>query len=445
MPAQFHILTFGCQMNKSDSERARGLLLSAGMTETEDWENADFILFNTCSVRQTAEDRVYGMMTGIRDLKIKNPKLITGLMGCMAGRDKDGAIKARLPWIDLFFPTQEMVHLPRWISEMNPLLVDTATGEEYNDYFAIQPRYTATFQAFVTIGTGCNKFCAYCVVPAARGLQKDRPAKDIIAEVRALAEKGCLEITLLGQTVNWYRPKDPETFSPANPLNTNRGNYFGALLWELNQIEGIERIHWTAPHPVHMTPEVITALSLPKQVNFLHLPVQAGNNEILKRMNRPYTSEFYIDLVHKIKAAKPDIALGTDIIVGFCGESDSAFEETLAMYRECQFDISYNAMYSPRSHTKAQETMKDDVSKIEKKQRWNILHELMKEIVLAKNQQYIDKTVSVLVDTFANGMCQGNSSEMKRIHFRGDEGMRGTIQSVRIDRVLEWTLYGSLT
>jgi tRNA-2-methylthio-N6-dimethylallyladenosine synthase len=389
----------------------------------------------------------------------------------MAGRDRDGAIRKKLPIVDLYFPTADMNQLPRWISEMRPELVNSPDIAE--DYLKLTPQYHSKKQAFVTIQTGCNKFCTYCVVPFARGLEKNRPVRDIIDEVRALAEGGCVEVTLLGQTVNSYRAPDPEHWSPENPYvrrslgsaRDDRGDHFAALLWEVNQVPGISRLHFTAPHPLHMTDEVMDAMQLPAHLNYLHLPVQAGDNEVLRRMNRRYTREQYLECVHRLYEKIPNVALGTDIIVGFCGETAEQFERTVDLYREANFDISYTAMYSPRSGTAAYRAFKDDVSKEEKKRRWQVLQDLMEKIVKEKNQAYVGKTVSVFVerhdppkltdemlampgnvrDALAKlpGTCSGNSREMKLVQFSGSAELVGQIVDVHINEAKEWVLIGN--
>lgn len=433
----YHILTFGCQMNKSDSERMESLLQNMGMKSTENQEDADFIVMNSCSVRQKAEDRIVGFSQKFIKLKKKNPKLIVAVTGCMPGRDKGSKMKSRLKGVDLYFPTKDMIFLPKWLSELNPDLRELDNIEK--DYLNLRPTYQSGFQAFVTLQTGCNHFCTYCVVPFARGLEQNRSLKDILEEVKDLAKNGYLEITLLGQIVNHYIAEDPEYFSTQNPYKEND---FAKLLWEINQIKGIERIHWTAPHPIFMDDEVIDALALPKQVNFIHLPVQSGNDEMLKKMNRRHDREFYIDIIKKIRAKKPDIAIGTDIIVGFCGETDRMFNDTVELYKECDFDISYNAQYSTRSGTVADKVFDDDVTHAEKKRRWWVLQELMEEIVLKKNQAYKGKEVKVLVEECRDGWCRGNSNEMKRVHFQGDQSMVGKIIVVKIERCDEWVLWG---
>jgi tRNA-2-methylthio-N6-dimethylallyladenosine synthase len=404
---------------------------------TEEESTADVVLINTCSVRQSAEDRVYGAQEKYLEYKKTKPDMIVAVTGCMPGRDKARAFKKRLPATDLYFPTPDMVHLPRWIAELRPELVNSASLEE--DYLKVHPRRVPSAQAFVTIQTGCNKFCTYCVVPYARGLERNRSVKDVLEECRELVAHGIVEITLLGQTVNSFKASDPESFSKDNPYQ----DHFAALLWEINQLEGLHRLHWTAAHPLSMTDEVIDALKLPKQVNYLHLPVQSGSTEVLKRMNRKYTREQYLEVIRKIKTARPGIALGSDIIVGFSGETPEQFEETISLYREVDFDISYNAQYSIRSGTLGIKLYADDVSKEEKRDRWDRIQELMEEISLRKNQTFIGKTVSVLIDKIDNGFVSGNSFEMKLVRFASrDESLVGKIVDVEVKEVKAWVLEG---
>ena len=433
---KYHIVTFGCQMNKSDSERLSSILENMGMTATNTPESADVIMMNSCSVRESAEARIYGQARNFAALKKKRPHLIVGVTGCMPGRDKDGRMRKKLPDVDLYFPTKEMTQLPTRLAELNPNLRPMEDLAE--DYLTLNPTYQKKYQAFVTLQTGCNMFCTYCVVPYSRGLERNRPLQDILHEVQMLAAKGCLEVTLLGQIVNHYVAPDPEHFSAANPYQTND---FARLLWEINQIDGIERIHWTAPHPLYMDDEAVDALTLPKQLNYIHLPVQSGNSDVLARMNRRHNRELYLDTIRRIRAKKPDIAIGTDIIVGFCGESKDQFEDTVSLYQLCDFDISYHAQYSTRSGTLATKIYKDDVSKSEKKRRWQVLQTLMEEITQRKNQTYVGRSVSVLVDSHDKGWCTGNSREMKRVRIKGTESMVGTIVEARVFKADTWLLF----
>jgi len=434
----YHILTFGCQMNKSDSERLASILQSMGLEVVDKPEEADVIVMNSCSVRESAEHRIFGNMENFRKLKKKKPNLIVVLTGCMPGRDKDGKLKEKLKDVDLFFPTSQMIMLPKLLSELNPNLVAVETA---NHYLQTKPNYSNNFQAFIPIQTGCDHFCTYCVVPYARGKERNRPLKEVLDEIKDLSFRGCKEVTLLGEIVNHYMAPDPEFFSKNNIYKKNN---FAKLLWEINQIKGIERIHWTGPHPIYMDEEMIDALTLPKQINFLHLPVQSGNTEILKKMNRRHDREFYFDLVKKIRKKKPDIAIGTDIIVGFCGETEKQFQDTLDFYKECDFDIVYVAQYSQRSNTAAAKAFEDDIPKIEKKRRWLELQNLMEKITLQKNQKYLDKKISVLVDSYEKGVCTGNSSEMKRTSFRGDKSMVGSIVIIKVNKAQEWILWGEM-
>jgi len=436
---KYHIVTFGCQMNKNDSERIAGLLSTLGFSAAAGEEDADLIITNTCSVRQSAEERVYGKQQDWAKLKIKNPKLLVAVTGCMAGRDLTGEIRRKLPTVDLFFPTRDMVNLPRWIAGLRPDLVNSS--DLADDYLKIRPLRVPSAQAYVTIQTGCNKYCTYCVVPYARGLEKNRPVTDILEEIRALGEQGVIEVTLLGQSVNSYVAPDPEAFSADNPYR----NHFAALLWEVNHISGIERIHWTAAHPISMHDEVIDALTLPKQVNYLHLPVQAGNDEILRRMNRKYTRAEFLAIIEKVKAKRPGIALGTDIIVGFPGETAEQFADTVSLYQACDFDIAFTAQYSQRSGTLGARLYPDDVPAAEKRRRWDVLQELMESVALRKNQAFVNEVVRVLVERITDGRGQGNTREMKHAVFPcHDPSLLGKEVPIKINSALTWQLQGEL-
>ncbi|MBI5222023.1 MAG: tRNA (N6-isopentenyl adenosine(37)-C2)-methylthiotransferase MiaB [Candidatus Magasanikbacteria bacterium] len=426
-------------MNKNDSERIAGLLSAIGLEATGKADEAGVLLINTCSVRQSAEDRVFGVVKNWQELRQSRPKLIIGVTGCMPGRDKDGKLRNKLPGVDLFFSIDELNLLPKRLQALNPDLFSGCFGCD-SDYLLINPLRLTTASAFITIQTGCNNFCAYCVVPYARGRERNRPVRDILTEIKRAVAGGAKEVVLLGQVVNNFKVES--TKYKVESSNERFSDDFAALLWEVNQIEGLERIHWTAADPQYFNDEQIAALKLPKQVNYLHLPVQSGDNEILRKMNRKYTREYYIDLIKKIRSARPDIAIGTDLIVGFCGETDEQFNKTLDLYCQCDFDISYPAMYSERSGTAAAKAFKDDVPRETKKQRWQTLQGLMEEITYRKNQKYIGQVVSVLVDKCEKGVCLGNSSEMKLVSFPGDESLAGRIVSVKIDWADTWILRG---
>jgi len=439
-------------MNKNDSERAGALLASLGLEETLDFKKADVVLINTCSVRQTAEDRTSGINRKILKLRETKPDLIFAVTGCMPGRDKDGRLRKKIPSADLFFPIIDLPRLPAWLKELRPSWFDI-NFEEIGEYWNIDPKREIKHKASITIQIGCNNFCTYCVVPYARGREKNRPLVGILKEIQEAVKNGAKEITLLGQVVNNYRAPDPENYNKKNIFSPSaregakgerENSDFAALLWEINQLPGEFRIFFTAPDPQFFDDYQIKAMSLPKMTNYLHLPVQSGDNEILKKMNRKYTREQYIELVKKIRAEKVDIALGTDIIVGFCEESEKQFQNTVDLYKQCDFDIAYLAMYSQRSGTVATKAFKDDVKIIEKKRRWRVLQDLMEEIVLRKNQKYLGQVVEVLVDEFKDGVCTGNSSGMKMVQFLGNEKMVGQFVKVKINFAEKWILKGNI-
>lgn len=435
----YFIHTYGCQMNTNDSERISGVLRSIGFRKSETEQEADLVLFNTCSVREHAEQRIYGKMEDLMERKRKGEDVMIAITGCMAGRDKTGDLRRRLSMADLFFPTPEMVNLPRWIAELRPDW--SISGDVEPDYLRVNPLRQKDHQAYVTIQTGCNHFCTYCVVPYARGLERNRPVSDILAEVRHLAESKVVDFTLLGQAVNDYRAIDPGNFSAQNPFK----NHFAALLWEINQIDGVGRLHWTAAHPLSMDAEVIEAMGLDKQVNYLHLPVQSGSDEVLRRMNRKYTRAMYLDTVSRVKDKFPTMALGTDIIVGFCGETDKDFEDTVDLYRKCDFDISYTAQYSPRTGTLSYRLYQDDVPEEEKKERWMTLQDLMEETALRKNQTYLGRSTGLFVEKVEEGVAYGTNSELKAVKAQGaDPDLVGRLVKVRVDKALTWLLEGEI-
>lgn len=426
-------------MNKNDSERIAGLLSSLGFKSVNKPEKAGLLIINTCSVRQASEDRVFGTIRNWQKLRKKNPNLIIAVTGCMPGRDKDGKLKKKLKGVDLFFPIRELPLLTVMLDRDVACYVSTS-----NDYWQFIPKREENSRAFITIQTGCNNFCSYCVVPYARGREKNRSVKDILKEIRSAVKNGSKEITLLGQVVNNFRLQisDLRLLNKKNLFKQE--DDFAALLWEINQIPGEFRLHWTASDPQYFNQAQIQALTLPKQVNYLHLPVQSGDNGILKKMNRKYTREYYINLVKKIRKARPGIAIGADIIIGFCGETEEQFQNTVDLYKKCDFDIAYLAMYSERSGTLAAKKFKDDVPRTEKKRRWQVLQDLMEKITYQKNQKYIGKTVSVLVDNYKNGWCSGNFSEMKLVKFSSRKNLIGKIVKVKISQAQEWILRGEV-
>jgi len=418
---KYHVITFGCQMNKSDSERISAIFEHLNYSNVDDFVKADFVIINACSVRQTAIDRVWGLLKKIDKIK-QTRKMVSILTGCLLPEDKE-RFKQRF---DLVFNIKNLSELETFLHNKNDCTSD--------DYFTTLPKSKNKFQAFVPIMTGCNNFCSYCAVPYVRGREISRPVFEILNEIKRLVEAGAKEVTLLGQNVNSYNPTD--SFSADNPYSQN----FAKLLWEVNQIRGIERIIFFSSHPKDLHDDVIHALSLPKMMNYLHLALQSGDNEILQKMNRLYTEKDFSKLIAKVRKVKPDMAIGTDIIVGFPGETKEQFEATLNLYEKLRLDISYHSMYSPRQGTKAEE-LNDDVSYEEKKKRWFELQALVKKITLEKNQKYVNIIVEVLIDKVAKTYCEGNSLEMKRVRV-GSGFKLGDLIKVKINKAQEWVLIG---
>lgn len=344
-------------MNEHDTEVMSGLLLAMGYEQSDSDENADFILFNTCAVRENAEAKVFGEIGRLRPLKAKNPELLLGLCGCMA--QEQGVQKMvleKFPWVDVVFGTHNIHRLPAILtaakqSQETVMEVWDKAAETVEDIPKVRKD---SVRAWVNIQYGCNKFCTYCIVPYTRGRERSREPEDVINEVRELVAAGYKEITLLGQNVNDYGV-DLGTIT------------FAQLLRAVNDIEGIDRIRFTTSNPWNFTDDLIAAIAECEHVvEHIHLPVQSGNNEILRRMNRTHTREYYLQLVNKIRKAIPDVSLTTDIIVGFPGETEAAFQDTLSLVREVQFDNAFTFIYSPRENTPAAK-FADEVTLEEKK------------------------------------------------------------------------------
>lgn len=453
---KYHIKTYGCQFNYSDSERLAAVLENLGYKSTDKEEKADLIVFNTCSVRQKAEDRVYGMMRRMAELKMRNKKLRLGFTGCMVRKsstresvEPDPLIK-NSKTLDMAFRIEDLAKLRELLREAGASL-PSGKNDEMQDgtlenYFKINPLYASKFQAFVPISRGCDKFCAYCIVPYARGREKSRPMDEILSECEKLAENGCKEITLLGQNVDSYGLGFLDRKNGKFPLlKPGEKIYFTRLLEKMDCLKkkGLRRVRWTSPHPKDLTDDLIEAVAtLETQMPYIHLPVQAGSNAVLKAMNRPYTREHYLKLIKRIRKAIPDCAISTDIIAGFCGETREMFEETMEMFREVRWDMAYIAKYSPRKFTAAYRIMKDDVSRKEKDRRWDKLNKVLTAISLEKHKAFVGKTVNVLVEKCVKGVCEGRCEHFKRTQFKGNAKMIGKIIPVEITEAHEWNLRG---
>lgn len=414
MQKTFYIATYGCDANRADSERIAGLLENCGYKETKNKEKTNLLVFNTCSVRQKAEDRIFGRNKEMKSFKEKNPGSKIVLAGCMNHYDKK-ILKERLPYVDLFLPIKELPSLPSKI------------GIKHKDvrhpYIARQSK----FRAYVPISYGCDNFCSYCVVPFARGREYSRPAKEIIDEICKLANNNYKEIWLLGQNVNSYKDIP-----------------FAELLLKINEIPGKFWIRLTSPHPKDFSDKLILAMKradkFPKYVN---LPVQAGNNEILKKMNRPYTASQYKNLVKKIKRAMPEIALSTDVIVGFPGETKKQFQDTAKLFKEIKFDMAFISEYSPRPKTAAAIAFKDNVPSNEKEKRKNILTDVLRKTALQNNKKLIGKTTEVLIDRKAAGRVFGKTEGNKNIEIIGNKNIKiGEFVKIKVAEASPWHLKG---
>ncbi|PIQ78397.1 tRNA (N6-isopentenyl adenosine(37)-C2)-methylthiotransferase MiaB [Candidatus Peregrinibacteria bacterium CG11_big_fil_rev_8_21_14_0_20_46_8] len=457
---KYHVKTFGCQFNYSDSERVASLLEEIGYAPTENEVEADFIILNTCAIRQKAEDRVYGLFPHFQELKQKNSRLKIGITGCMVrkssskvSRKKDRIVK-NYEEIDITFRINELQKLPDLLRELDPELDLNEAADEFDagtlqNYFKINPKYSNTVQAFVPIAYGCDKFCAFCIVPFSRGREKSRLMQEILDECEQLVARGCKEITLLGQTVDSYGLSfDDRATKRFAPLKKGEKIYFTRLLEELDRMKfrGLKRVRWTSPHPKDMTDDLIEAVArLETQMPYIHLPIQSGSTAMLKRMNRPYTRERYLDRIAKIREHIPDCAISTDIIVGFCGETEEMFEDTLSLYEEIRWDMAFIAQYSMRKFTAAHRTMKDDVPSKIKQKRWHELNEILKQCSREGHERFVGKTVEVLVErVLEDGRLEGRSEHYKRTQFKGTEKMIGELVQIKVEEAGDWYLTGAV-
>ena len=435
---KYHIITYGCQMNVHDSEMLAGMLSEIGYEETDQEQEADLILFNTCCVRDNAERRVYGNVGALKSYKQENPDRIIGVCGCMMQQpDVSADLVRKFPFIDLVFGTHSLPHFPSLLLqalESRKTVVEIPDTEgELSESESIPLKRAAGTGAWVTIMHGCNNFCSYCIVPYVRGRERSRRPENILEEIRQLAREGYREVTLLGQNVNSYG-KDLETPVP-----------FHALLRKINQINGMERIRFMTSHPKDLSDDLILAMAeCDKVCEHLHLPVQAGSDRILQAMNRRYTAQSYCTLVDRARQAIPDIALTTDIIVGFPGETEEDFQETLDLVERIQYDSAYTFLYSSRFGTPAAKR-KDPLSLEEKKERLYRLNALQNKISRKKNQEYDGRVVEVLVEGSSKNnpdVLTGRTRSNKTVNFRGSAELAGQLAMVRIARAHSWSLEG---
>ena len=431
---RYHIITYGCQMNVHDSEKLAGMLENMGYSQTVEKNNADIILFNTCCVRDHAEQRVYGNIGMLKEQKLKNPNLLIGVCGCMMQQNgiAEGIAK-KFPFVDLVFGTHNLYEFPRLLLEALDTahtIVEISEHNEQKENIAPIKRNSG-ISAWVTIMYGCDNFCSYCIVPYVRGRERSRGRNDILTEINLLALEGFKEVYLLGQNVNSYKG--------------DNGYLFHDLLEDINKVKGIERIRFISSHPKDLSPKLIDAFEYcDKLCEHIHLPIQSGSNSVLEKMNRKYTREDYLKLIDKIRNLSKHIAVTTDIIAGFPGETEKDFKDTLSLLEEVRFDAAFTFMYSPRKGTPAAELANQTEHHV-KKGRLDLLNKTQAEISKKINQNYEDRVFEVMVEGASKSnanMFSGRTRTNKLVNFRGEDLLPGYLTSVRITHSRAWTLEG---
>jgi tRNA-2-methylthio-N6-dimethylallyladenosine synthase len=425
---RYLIRTFGCQMNEHDSERIAGLLESDGYTPTERAGDAEVVVLNTCAVRENADNRLYGNLGHLRALKRQNPRLRIVVSGCLAQKDR-GQIQRRAPWVDVVVGTYALPYVLDLLerAEREGPQMDV---REYTEVFpsALPARRELAHHAWVSVSVGCDNKCTFCIVPLVRGLQRSRPLGEIVAEVQGLVRQGVVEVTLLGQNVNTYgRDLVPREEHP-RPL-------FAELLRAVDSVEGLRRVRFTSPHPHDFTPDVIEAMAECGSVcEHIHFPLQSGSDRVLRRMRRSYTRGRYLDWLGRIREAIPQIAVTTDIIVGFPGETEGDFADTLSLVEEARFDAAFTFQYSPRPGTVAGGWDDEFVAKDVVQERFDRLVALQDSVSLERNRALEGTVAEVLVEgSGRKGGVQGRTRTNKVVNLDGPYGP-GDFVDVRVTR-----------
>ncbi|KRB77950.1 (dimethylallyl)adenosine tRNA methylthiotransferase [Nocardioides sp. Root190] len=414
-PRTYEVRTYGCQMNVHDSERLSGLLEGAGYAAATEGEQADVVVFNTCAVRENADNKLYGNLSHLAPIKAANPGLQIAVGGCLAQKDR-ATITEKAPYVDVVFGTHNIGSLPALLDRARVQEEAQVEILESLDVFpsTLPTKRESAYAAWVSVSVGCNNTCTFCIVPALRGKEKDRRPGEILAEIEALVAEGVSEITLLGQNVNAYGVEfgDRQAFSK--------------LLRACGAIEGLERVRFTSPHPAEFTDDVIEAMAeTPNVMPSLHMPLQSGSSKVLKDMRRSYRQEKFLGIIERVRAAMPDAAITTDIIVGFPGETEEDFQETLKVVREARFSGAFTFQYSKRPGTPAA-TLPDQVAKAEVTDRYNRLVELVNEITWAENQKLLGRELELMVaegegrKDAATHRLSGRAPDSRLVHFEAD-------------------------
>jgi tRNA-2-methylthio-N6-dimethylallyladenosine synthase len=430
---RYHVTTFGCQMNAHDSERIKGMLESLGLGEATSHDEADVVVFNTCTIREKPDTRLAAYLGNAAARKRERPDLVVAVGGCYAEAQRE-RIFEQYPFVDVAFGPGSIPHLGEWIAAGGYAVPRGRFGTHQHFAADLPPHRERPFQAWVQVSMGCNSKCAYCIVPAVRGREQSRRPGEIVAEVTALARDGVREITLLGQNVNsWGRDLAPD-------LRTD----FGELLRACDAVDGIERIRFTSPHPKDFRDGVIEAMAGCETVcEHAHLPLQSGSSRVLKRMRRTYDRERYLQLVDRLRAAIPDLALGTDLIVGFPGETDEDFEETLEVVEQVRFDSAFTFIFSPRAGTEAAE-MPDQVPEAVKHDRLERLVEVVQRIAAERNAERVGRIEQVLVEGPSRtdpALTRGRTRRNTTVNFAGT-AQRGDLVDVLVEGSTSTTLRG---
>jgi len=439
---KYHLIVFGCQMNHSDGERFKSMLEELNYQETTNEAEADIIAVVACAIRQKAVDRIHGKARAWVDMKAKRP-LITALSGCVVKEDRTKLKDV----FDIFFEIKDLPKFPQLLAQHVEGLPEITAPE---NFFKIKPKYSSPFQAFVPIATGCNNYCTFCVVPYTRGKEVSRPFEEILDECRKLTESGVKEITLLGQNVNSYGLDDlpPRMITPEGRVrfrNELAGRKtFPDLLQAVADLPGDFWVRFITSNPQDFDYRLIDVVAdHPKIPTYIHLPIQAGNDEVLRRMNRRYTRGLYSRIVQRIRRRIPDVTLTTDIIVGFCGENDMQFRDTMEAVEEYAYDMAFTAQYSHRPGTGAFRAFVDDISREEKAERERRLTNVLRQTAHTSNQRLLGTTQRVLVERYKNGRNLARTGGMKPVNFAGPS-LVGQFADVTITVATPWHLEAEL-